>query len=391
MQLEHYDQSEKGKSTKKKSESWTAKNRKNCAEYDYYNRREKSDEKSTKCCSIVLNISVGESGDLLTRASKALEQLSGNSLSYWKSFPQYPIIQHPRNSFPQFKVPSNFKTLTVKCFFNNNNNKNDFIPCKVLNFNENPVEIVAKIIVKALKALQKPAATALLVRLLLMYDPNSALAASGGRMGVIVRLGWGVGRVFCIRDRIMHPLLLQEEGVYVGPAVGIGSSFFLVMIAFAAFVLVSGFLSDGSESSVLTDTQKTSVLKLQVGLLGMGDTLGNERHMQLNLRNFGIYARRQLSNTVEARKWLGNCLGRRLSHLRPTATILPSGAHLTLVTGPISSSTVTSSEAFPLEASHKYTVLPRAMERTLLIPQSTASCTRLWRENSSKVDFPYLW
>ncbi|KAH0994698.1 hypothetical protein GBA52_018562 [Prunus armeniaca] len=52
-----------------------------------------------------------------------------------------------------------------------------------------------------------------------------------------------------------------------------GSSFFLILTGFAAFVLVSGFLSDRSEGSVLTATEKTSVLKLQVGLLGMGRAL----------------------------------------------------------------------------------------------------------------------
>jgi uncharacterized membrane protein len=64
----------------------------------------------------------------------------------------------------------------------------------------------------------------------------------------------------------------------VGPAVGFGfggfSSFSLILVGFAAFVLVSGFLSDRSQDdSILTDTQKTSVIKLQVGLLGLGRTL----------------------------------------------------------------------------------------------------------------------
>lgn len=56
-------------------------------------------------------------------------------------------------------------------------------------------------------------------------------------------------------------------GVYVGPAVGVGigagSSFLMILMAFAAFVLVSGFLSDRS-GGVLTATVKTTVLKLQV-------------------------------------------------------------------------------------------------------------------------------
>lgn len=61
-------------------------------------------------------------------------------------------------------------------------------------------------------------------------------------------------------------------GVYVGSAVG-GSSLFLIIMGFAVFVLASGFLSDRSEGGVLTATEKTSVLKLQVGLLGMGRSL----------------------------------------------------------------------------------------------------------------------
>lgn len=63
-------------------------------------------------------------------------------------------------------------------------------------------------------------------------------------------------------------------GFFVGPAVGVGSSVFFVMMGFAAFVVVSGFLSDRSDGGgVLTATEKTSVLKLQVGLLGMARSL----------------------------------------------------------------------------------------------------------------------
>lgn len=66
-------------------------------------------------------------------------------------------------------------------------------------------------------------------------------------------------------------------GVYVGPAVGVGSSFFFVMMGFAAFFLVSGFLSDRSGEGVLTATEKISVLKLQV------------RTILLCLTNFCLY------------------------------------------------------------------------------------------------------
>lgn len=142
---------------------------------------------------------------------------------------------------------------------------------------ENPFERVVKSVMKALKALQKPAAAAVLVGLLLMYDPNSALAASGGRIGgksfssrsSSSSRGYSMRRSepsfsYSVPYYAPSPFGFGGGGVYVGPAVGFGSSAFLVMMGFAAFILVSGFLSDRSEGSVLTSTDKTSVLKLQV-------------------------------------------------------------------------------------------------------------------------------
>lgn len=123
-----------------------------------------------------------------------------------------------------------------------------------------------------------------------MYDPNSAaLAASGGRMGgrSFSSSSSSSSRTYSI-PRTSAPSSgfsysapyygpSPFGGVYVGPAVGVGvgagSSFFLILVGFLAFVLVSGFLSDRSEGSVLTAADKTTVLKLQVGLLGMGRTL----------------------------------------------------------------------------------------------------------------------
>lgn len=152
---------------------------------------------------------------------------------------------------------------------------------------ENPFEIVVKSVMKALKALQKPAVAAVLVGLLLMYDPNSALAASGGRIGgksFSSSRSSAPSRGYSMRTAepsfsysapyyAPSPFGFSGGGVYVGPAVGFGSSAFLVMMGFAAFIMVSGFLSDRSEGSVLTATGKTSVLKLQVGLLGLGRSL----------------------------------------------------------------------------------------------------------------------
>ncbi|PIN25654.1 hypothetical protein CDL12_01593 [Handroanthus impetiginosus] len=207
-----------------------------------------------------------------------------------------PSLQSPAHSaFAHFKIRRSFRKLSVKCFFTNNTSSNNNklatdqdinkIGFAKLEIRKNPVEIMAKSILNALKALQKPAAAAVLVGLLLIYDPNSALAASGGRMGgssfssrssmsssrsySAPRMEAGSGFSYSVPYYAPSPF----GGVYVGPAVGVGSSFFLIMIAFAAFVLVSGFLSDGSESSVLTATEKTSVLKLQVGLLGLGRSL----------------------------------------------------------------------------------------------------------------------
>lgn len=142
-----------------------------------------------------------------------------------------------------------------------------------------PFEVFANTI---LKALRKPAIAVVLLGLLLMYDPNSALAASGGRMGgrsfsshsssSSSSRSYSVPRTsspgFSYSVPYYAPSPFGGGGIYVGPAVGFGvgagSSFFLILMGFAAFILVSGFLSDRSEGSVLTAAEKTTVLKLQV-------------------------------------------------------------------------------------------------------------------------------
>ncbi|CAA7017186.1 unnamed protein product [Microthlaspi erraticum] len=158
---------------------------------------------------------------------------------------------------------------------------------------KNSFDQIAVQVKKTIDSLKKPAIAAVLLGLLLFYDPSWALAASGGRIG---------GNAFSSRSRssssysysaprTSEPSMRYSApyqgpspfggGLYVGPAVGLGygfggfSSFSLILAGFAAFVLVSGFLSDRSQSQdgVLTATQKTTVLKLQVGLLGLGRTL----------------------------------------------------------------------------------------------------------------------
>ncbi|XP_051144864.1 uncharacterized protein LOC127260891 [Andrographis paniculata] len=201
----------------------------------------------------------------------------------------------PRHgSLAHYRIRGNFNHLRLRCCFASGDESNASPPRRrsvrlgfvEMKFGENPVEVVARGVANAFKALRKPVAAAVLVGLLLMCDPNcAALAASGGRVGgssfssrssmsssrsfSTPRMGEGSGFSYSVPFYAPSPF----GGVYVGPAVGFGSSFFFIMIAFAAFVLVSGFLSEGSESSVLTDTEKTSVLKLQVGLLGLARSL----------------------------------------------------------------------------------------------------------------------
>lgn len=232
--------------------------------------------------------------------------------------PYYPI----RLSSPPFqptkftakfrKTTSSAKLSLVKCssFLSSNNDGSKNKPSVqqlLLNKQEERTtvkthfEIVSNSILKALKALRKPAVAAVLVGLVLMYDPfNSALAASGGRMGgrsfsssrsssssspsasrSYSTREAGPGRGFSDSFSYYAPSPFGfgggGGGFYLGPAIGVGvgagSSIFLLLMGFAAFVLVSGFLSDRPDGSVLTATEKTSVLKLQVGLLGMGRTL----------------------------------------------------------------------------------------------------------------------
>ena len=159
-------------------------------------------------------------------------------------------------------------------------NQSDSGPC------QNPFDRIAIRIKKTLDSLKKPAVAAVLLGLLLFHDPNSALAASGGRIG---------GNSFSSRrssssssSSYSVPRTLDQSsstrysapyygpsplsgGLYVGPAVGFGfgggfSSFSPILVGLAAFIVVSGFLSDrrSQGGSTLTATQKTSVIKLQV-------------------------------------------------------------------------------------------------------------------------------
>lgn len=224
----------------------------------------------------------------------AIAAATNPTLFYLKSNLKWNPLLHSPNPFqtlfdsrpmkPPFKISttSNSKSFgfSLKCSCQNNSS-NYAISIKELSpdkIQETPFEKLAKVIVKAIEVLRKPAVVALVVGLLLTYDPFSALAASGGRMGgqsfssrsshssksySVPRTSRDSGLSYSVPYYAPSPLGFGG-GVYVGPAVGFGSSFMLIMAGFAAFILVSGFLSDKSEGSVLTATERTTVLKLQV-------------------------------------------------------------------------------------------------------------------------------
>ncbi|TVU45562.1 hypothetical protein EJB05_05051, partial [Eragrostis curvula] len=148
------------------------------------------------------------------------------------------------------------------------------------------LDALRRSVLDTLAALKKPALALLLAGALLAAASaghHAALAASGGRVG---------GSAFSSRSSgpsasygytapapragggySAAPFYSPSPFVSFGPAVGIGfggSGFLLTLIGFAAFLYLAGFLSDSpGGGSVLTETQKTTVLKLQVGLLGM--------------------------------------------------------------------------------------------------------------------------
>jgi len=143
------------------------------------------------------------------------------------------------------------------------------------------LDALRRSVLDTLAALKRPALALLLAGALLAASAGgphaAALAASGGRVG---------GSAFSSRSSSppsygysapaprgggyrAAPFYSPSPFVSVGPAIGIGfggSGFLFTLIGFAAFLYLAGFLSDSSGSvSVLTDTEKTTVLKLQVG------------------------------------------------------------------------------------------------------------------------------
>ncbi|KAL8159566.1 hypothetical protein V2J09_001103 [Rumex salicifolius] len=222
-------------------------------------------------------------------------------LSGCNRFTRYPLLQspslrnniHSNNKDPYFRPPS----ISLRLNPLSTTKPIKFSPKCCLNPPPNPkletriqpsaIKIAGDAVFKAVEALKKPAIALVLIGFLLISDPIAAWAASGGRMGGRAfsssspSRSYSSGRAssaFDYTTPYYSPTPFGGgRGFYMGPAfgfgVGAGSSFLFVLAGFAAFLLLSGFLSDRSEGSVLNATEKTSILKLQVGLLGMARTL----------------------------------------------------------------------------------------------------------------------
>ncbi|KAJ8492704.1 hypothetical protein OPV22_014425 [Ensete ventricosum] len=142
-----------------------------------------------------------------------------------------------------------------------------------------------RFVIATLDRFKKPAAAIVLLGFLLTVDPCGTLAASGGRMGGTAfsssssrshsSSSWSSSAPPVSSFSYSAPYYAPAPfggGLYVGPAFGVGSAagsgFSLFMMGFLAVILLSGFLPDrADDGSVLTATQRTSVIKLQVGLL----------------------------------------------------------------------------------------------------------------------------
>ncbi|EOA33948.1 hypothetical protein CARUB_v10021442mg [Capsella rubella] len=117
---------------------------------------------------------------------------------------------------------------------------------------------------KTLDSLKKPVSAAVfMLSLILLCDRNLALAASGGRIG---------GSAFSSRSNTSSSSSTSSSRS-LSSSSSSSYSLSLIMIGLTAFGIVSVTIANMSESDNISNTQKTSVLRLQVGLLGSARNL----------------------------------------------------------------------------------------------------------------------
>jgi hypothetical protein len=210
-------------------------------------------------------------------ASSLLEppKLRPSSLKFHPLFrsslrPQFPFRNHqPIRLTAYSSLHTNLRTLATRYATSQSTDDDP----------SNPFEKLQNVILKTLNSLKKPAIAAILLGVIVLGDPYSALAASGGRIGgssfssrssrSSSSPSWSYSAPAPSYSRSFYSApFYSSPFVPMGPVVsfgfGAGSNFLLVMMGFMAFLFLTGFLSDSSEGSVLTETQKTSVIKLQV-------------------------------------------------------------------------------------------------------------------------------
>ncbi|XP_073103980.1 FLUCTUATING-LIGHT-ACCLIMATION protein 1, chloroplastic isoform X2 [Elaeis guineensis] len=180
----------------------------------------------------------------------------------------------------------------------------------------------ARAVLETLRALRKSAIAVIFLGFLLTADPLPALAASGGRMGGSAFSSSSRSHSSSSSSRSHSSSSLHSYSrpsissfsysvPYYAPspfgaggglvrAVGVGfnseGGFILLMFCFAAVILLAGIISDQRDGgSVLADTQKTSVLKLQVDVKRTIEG-GEKRFNKLSIEERGKFDEETLVN-----------------------------------------------------------------------------------------------
>ncbi|CAN1284547.1 hypothetical protein LINPERPRIM_LOCUS18648 [Linum perenne] len=213
----------------------------------------------------------------------------------WKHLP--PRTSPIPSSFPlrifTTTKPSSSR-FTLRCFFDAKHHLNADTKDKTA------FERACDAAVKALQVLKKPAITAVLIAALLMYDSASALAASGGRMGGrsfsrSSSSSSSASRSYSVPPDSRSSSSSAESRSYSMPRGSRSSSSSSRSYSvppdslsssssrsysvppdsagIAAFAPDPESRSDRDEGGILAATEKTTVLKLQVGLLGTARSL----------------------------------------------------------------------------------------------------------------------